>query len=55
MGIRILWLFLCLGILSTGSGCYIVEPAPYEVRPSSRAYRRPYSEPDRLYCRGDQC
>jgi hypothetical protein len=44
MAARILLIFLCLGILSTLSGCYI-EPYPYTYyapRPYIYAYPRSY-------------
>ncbi len=36
---RILWIFLCLGLLSTGTGCY-VDP-PHNNRPYYERNRQP--------------
>ena len=36
---RILWIFLCLGLLSTGTGCYIA--APHDNRPYYERNRQP--------------
>jgi hypothetical protein len=44
MGPRILWLLLCVGLLSPGTGCYVV-PAPYDYytrSPYVYAYPRRY-------------
>lgn len=53
---RILLILLCLGILSTVTGCYD-EPSPYDNRLSSQGsrqqqtYREPLTEQEREYRR----
>src|SRR5262252_1214877 len=51
MVMRMLFILLCLGILSTLNGCY-VEPYPYGYyapRPYAYVYPRPYTYPYRYY------
>jgi len=52
---RILFMLLCLGVLSTVNGCY-EEPSPYETRPSYQGagqptYRESMTQQDREYWR----
>ena len=56
MDIQILVVLLCVVILTTFAGCYVVDPYPVrERRPVYREYRPRHYESDQLYCRGDRC